>query len=129
MVLVLLLLLVLNDIEAVVDKLLLLEELISILGSAQQVYEVYRMHQGPIGVQSQGDIDIYPLYLIILLFLVVYYKVVYLSLYNSESIRSIKVLLVLFADLFNGQSESGVVLAVEGSLGPNITKYMLSYSV
>jgi hypothetical protein len=104
----------------VLDKLLLLEELIPILGSTQQVYKVYRMNQRSIRVKRQRNIDIYPLYPIIFFFAVVYHKVVYLSLYDCESIRSIEIQLMLFAYLFNGQPEGSVVIAVKGSLRTDV---------
>lgn len=114
------------------DKLLLLEEFIPILGSAQQVYKVYRMNQRSIRVKRQGNIDIYPLYLIILFLAVVYHEVVYLSLYDRESIRSIQIQLMLFAYLFYGQPEGGVVIAVKGSLRADVAiidVYLLSVDV
>lgn len=100
LVLVLHCLLVLDDVETVVDKSFLLEEVESYLGPAEKVDEVERMAERTIGVKREWNIDVDPLYLVA--FLLVVDEEDYLIAGHNKGSCILAPTQMLFFDLFEG---------------------------
>lgn len=80
------------------------------------------MKKGPVGVQSERDVDVDAIYPEVLFLLIILHEIVYLPLDDGEAVGPIQMLLILFAYFFDCESQRRVILAIQRGLGSNMAR-------
>jgi hypothetical protein len=110
----------------VLDEPFLLEEAVAVIGAAEEVDEVERVERRAVGVESEGNVDVDPLDVVVAVGHI--HEIDQVSLDDLYSLYFGHGLVVLLPDLFQGQPQ--VVLGlVQRVPGFYFAEYQMGYSV